>query len=141
MKLLSRKAPGLAETNDTRRELMRSLQAGMRTLLTTIAAIGVISAGAAFAAGPSVEKGSHISAQCAVCHGSDGMSVDTSIPNLAGQHYAYLFAQTNAFRERTRINPIMNQMVLSLSQEQIKDISAYYASIPIQVKVAPKPKH
>ena len=120
---------------------MRSLQAGMRTLLTTIAAIGVISAGTAFAAGPNAGAGAKISAQCAACHGSDGMSVDTSIPNLAGQHYAYLVTQTNAFKERTRINPIMNQMVLSLSQEQIEDIAAYYASVPIQVKVAPKPKH
>jgi cytochrome c553 len=120
---------------------MRSFEAGILTLLSTIAVISVFSAEAASAAGPSAEAGAKISAQCAACHGSDGMSVDTSIPNLAGQHYAYLVAQTSAFKQRTRINPIMNQMVLSLSQEQIEDIAAYYASVPIQVKVTPKPKH
>jgi cytochrome c553 len=68
------------------------------------------------------------------------MSVDTSIPNLAGQHYAYLVEQTNAFKQKDRVNPLMNQMVQSLSQEQIEDIAAFYASVPIQVKTAPKPK-
>jgi cytochrome c553 len=108
-------------------------------ILALCAAVAAV-AGPAFAAGPSAAKGAQISAQCAVCHGSDGMSVDTSIPNLAGQHYAYLVAQTNAFKQRDRINPIMNQMVQSLSQEQIEDIAAYYASIPIQVRMAPKSK-
>jgi len=119
---------------------MRSIEACIRALLAAIAALGIIFAGTASAAEPSAEKGAHIAAQCAACHGSDGMSIDTRIPNLAGQHYAYLLAQTNAFRERTRINPIMNQMVQSLSQEQIEDIAAYYASVPIQVKTLPKPK-
>ena len=117
---------------------MRANVAG--SLLTAIAAIGIMSAGAGFAADPRAEKGAQISAQCAVCHGSDGMSVDTSIPNLAGQHYSYLVEQTNAFKQKTRINPIMNQMVETLSQEQIEDIAAFYASVPIQVKAAAKPK-
>jgi cytochrome c553 len=113
---------------------------GLSSRILAICAAAAAAAGAAFAAGPSVEKGAQISAQCAACHGSDGLSVDTSIPNLAGQHYAYLVEQTNAFKQRSRINPIMNQMVQSLSQEQIEDIAAYYASVPIQVKAAPKPK-
>jgi cytochrome c553 len=137
----SRKAPRTIRTNDIWSELMWSFKAGKRALLAAAAVMGIISAGSAFAAEPNAEKGAQISSQCAACHGSDGMSVDTSIPNLAGQHYAYLLAQTNAFRDRTRINPIMNQMVQSLTQEQIEDIAAYYASVAIQVKAAPKPKH
>jgi cytochrome c553 len=119
---------------------MRLFEAGTRALLTTLAVIGIAFAGGASAAGPNAEIGAHISAQCAACHGSDGMSIDTSIPNLAGQHYAYLVVQTNAFKQRTRISPLMNQMAQSLSQEQIEDIAAYYASVPIQVKAAPKPR-
>ena len=61
-----------------------------------------------------------------------GISADTSIPNLAGQHYVYLLNQFEAYKEKTRDNPIMSQMVMSLSQEQMEDIAAYYASIPIQ---------
>jgi cytochrome c553 len=79
-------------------------------------------------------------AQCAACHGSNGLSVDTSIPNLAGQHYPYLVAQANAYKYRTRINPLMNALVRSLTQEQIEDISAYYASVPFQINTAPRPK-
>ena len=119
---------------------MRSFEVGMRALLITMVAIGLAFEGAAFAVGPSAEKGAQIMAQCAACHGSDGLSVDTSIPNLAGQHYPYLVAQMNAYKHRTRISPLMNAFARPLSQEQIEDISAYYASVPLQINTAAKPK-
>jgi cytochrome c553 len=102
---------------------------------------GVGGAGAAFAASPSAQKGAQISAQCAACHGSDGMSVDTSIPNLAGQHYQYLTTQIEAFKQRTRNSPLMNELTRTLTQEQIDDLAAYYASIPIRVEARPTSNH
>ena len=101
---------------------MRSFEAGILTLLSTIAVISVFSAEAASAAGPSAEAGAKISAQCAACHGSDGMSVDTSIPNLAGQHYAYLVAQTSAFKQRTRTSAEPVQITKDRRSGNIKAI-------------------
>ena len=102
---------------------------------------GFVGAGAALAAGPNAETGAQISAQCAACHGSDGMSVDTSIPNLAGQHYQYLTTQIQAFKQRTRNSPLMNELTRSLSQEQIDDLAAFYASVPIRVEARPRGNH
>lgn len=114
----------------------------MQTTTVTIATIAVAMAfaGTALAAGPDAAKGEAISKQCAACHGNDGMSVDNNIPNLAGQHFVYLQEQMNAYKARTRNNPIMNQMISSLSQEQIDDIAAFYASVPIRTERAPRPK-
>jgi cytochrome c553 len=111
----------------------------MRTTLLAIAAI-VAFAGTALGASPDKRTGEAISKQCAACHGNDGMSVDNNIPNLAGQHFVYLQEQMNAYKKRTRINPIMNQMISSLSQEQIDDIAAFYASVHIRTEAAPQPK-
>jgi cytochrome c553 len=111
----------------------------MRTTLITIAAI-VAFAGTALGAAPDPKKGGAISKQCGACHGNDGISVDNNIPNLAGQHFLYLQEQMNAYKKRTRDNPIMNQMISSLSQEQIDDIAAFYASVSIRTGAAPQPK-
>lgn len=87
----------------------------------------------AWAAPPSAAAGAAISAQCAACHGSNGISPDTSTPNLAGQHYQYLLSQIEAYKSGTRKNPIMNEMTKPLSQEQMEDLAAYFASIVIRV--------
>lgn len=85
------------------------------------------------AAAPNAKAGAAISAPCAGCHGSNGISTDTSTPDLAGQHYPYLLSQLEAYKNGTRKVPIMNEMVASLSEEQMEDLAAYFASIPIQV--------
>jgi cytochrome c553 len=68
------------------------------------------------------------------------MSVDNNIPNLAGQHYTYLLEQMNAYKQKTRDNPIMNEMIGPLNQTQITDIAAYFSSIPVRVGLAAQPK-
>lgn len=95
---------------------------------------------AALAADPSPQVGAQISAQCAACHGSNGLSVDNAIPNLAGQHYVYLVKQLKAFRDKSRVSPLMNELARGLTDEQIQDIAAYYASLPIHVGTPAKPK-
>lgn len=89
---------------------------------------------------PSVRAGYAISAQCAACHGSNGVSVAANIPNLAGQRYQYLLTQLQAFKAGTRKNPLMDQMAAALSKQQMQDLAAYYASIHIKVGTLPRPK-
>lgn len=81
---------------------------------------------------PSAETGEAISAQCAACHGNNGISVGASIPDLAGQHYVYLLKQIEAFRDGVRKSPIMEEMVKTLSDVQMRDLAAYFASVPIK---------
>ena len=82
---------------------------------------------------PRVRKGAAISAQCSMCHGSNGISVAANIPNLAGQRYSYLLQQLHAFKDGKRTNPLMHQVAHSLTKQQMKDLSAYFASIPLHV--------
>lgn len=89
---------------------------------------------------PDAAKGAAISAECAMCHGSNGMSVAANIPNLAGQHYAYLLHQLKAFKAGTIKNALMNQMAHPLSKQQMQDLAAYFASISIHVGTPAKPK-
>ena len=69
------------------------------------------------------------SAVCAACHGPDGNSVNPMWPNLAGQQEMYLVKQIKAFRDGTRKDPSMAPMVAGLTDEDIANLAAYYASL------------
>jgi cytochrome c553 len=76
----------------------------------------------------SVEKGQAKSAACAACHGPTGNSPNGIWPNLAGQHPLYLLRQLKAFKSGVRTDPSMTAMVAPLSEEDMQELSAYFAS-------------
>jgi cytochrome c553 len=65
---------------------------------------------------------------CQACHGLDGRSVDPSYPNLAGQHASYLAKSLQDYRSGRRTNAIMAGMAANLSDQDIEDLAAWYAS-------------
>ena len=65
---------------------------------------------------------------CIACHGPDGNSVSPIWPKLAGQHAAYLEKTLKDFRRGTRKDPTMNAMSKPLSDADIKNLAAYFAS-------------
>jgi len=65
---------------------------------------------------------------CAVCHGSDGNSPLSANPNLAGQHAEYLYKQLVEFKSGARANAIMAGMVANLSDDDMRNLAAYYAA-------------
>lgn len=75
------------------------------------------------------EAGKAKSLTCAACHGGKGVSPVASYPNLAGQKEQYLIAQMTAFRDGTRENVQMTPMASGLSDEDIANLAAYYASM------------
>ena len=76
-----------------------------------------------------VEAGKEKSITCAACHGGQGISPTGIWPNLAGQKEEYLVAQIKAFRDGARENAQMAPMVANLSDEDIANLAAYYASL------------
>lgn len=74
-------------------------------------------------------KGQEKATVCAACHGADGMSVDPSYPILAGQHADYLEKALKDYREGRRSNPLMAPMAANLSDQDIEDLSAWFASL------------
>jgi len=81
----------------------------------------------AFSAGNAAE-GKNKSAVCHACHGVTGKSVQPIYPNLGGQHQDYLSKTLYDFRDGSRQNAIMNGFAANLSDADIEDISAWYAS-------------
>jgi cytochrome c553 len=83
--------------------------------------------GIVFAAG-NVEAGATKAAVCSACHGQNGHSVNGEWPNLAGQHTSYIVEQLKSFKSGRRVNAVMQPLVAGLSDEDMQDIAAYYAS-------------
>ncbi|MGH8280060.1 MAG: c-type cytochrome [Gammaproteobacteria bacterium] len=71
-------------------------------------------------------------ATCAACHGANGISVAPIYPNLAGQKMEYIEAQLKAFRDGSRVNPIMNPMAKGLTDIQIANLAAYLSALKPQ---------
>ena len=73
--------------------------------------------------------------QCAVCHGNDGIALQPDAPHLAGQPAIYVNAQLRAFREEARRHEQMNVVARNLTDAQIADLAAWYASIQVEATV------
>lgn len=76
-----------------------------------------------------IAAGKAKSAVCGACHGQNGIAMIPMYPHLAGQNEQYLVLQMKAFRDGTRKNMQMTPMAKGLSDEDIANISAYYASL------------
>jgi len=76
-----------------------------------------------------VAAGKIKAASCTACHGKAGISSNPEWPNLAGQKEKYLISQLNDFRDGSRDDPLMSPMAKPLSNDDIANISAYYASL------------
>jgi len=68
------------------------------------------------------------SESCQGCHGADGNSYGPDWPHLADQHESYLIKQIKNFQQGERTNETMNAMVSGLSEKDIADVAAYFAS-------------
>ena len=84
---------------------------------------------ALMAAGGSPTAGQQKAKVCEACHGLDGKSVDPSYPNLAGQHRSYLVKALGDYRAGRRQNAIMAGFATSLSDDDIEDLAAWFASL------------
>ncbi|SDE43440.1 Cytochrome c553 [Massilia sp. PDC64] len=67
---------------------------------------------------------------CVGCHGAQGEgNAAGGFPRLAGQSAAYLGKQLGAYANGARVNPIMQPIAKAMNAAQIRDVSAYYASL------------
>jgi len=94
-------------------------------LLATVAAW--IVAGNALAEGDAA-AGKSKAAACGACHGADGNSTNPLWPKLAGQHADYLVKQLKAFKSNERKDLLMSPMAAGLSEKDMEDLAAFFAS-------------
>jgi cytochrome c553 len=84
-----------------------------------------------------VSAGKQKAAACAGCHGDVGNSMVATFPKLAQQHSSYLTKQLYAFKDGTRVDPMMSGIAQTLTDEDITDISAYYATQKVSENTLP----
>jgi cytochrome c553 len=80
------------------------------------------------------KAGKEKSRSCATCHGALGVSTLPNAPNLAGQPEIYLSEQLKAYRAGKRNHEVMSVIAKPLSDDDIGDLSAWYASLKLEVK-------
>lgn len=101
----------------------------MKRLTGFLGAMALLAAGMVSAQSiGDVQAGKAKSQTCAACHGSKGASDNSAFPMLAGQHADYLVHALKAYKSGDRQNAIMNGQAAALSEEDMRDLAAYYAA-------------
>ncbi|HEC58862.1 hypothetical protein LCGC14_0470880 [marine sediment metagenome] len=98
-----------------------------KMLLTAVIGATLVMSTSVTAAG-NAKAGKAKAAVCAACHGADGNSPSDMFPKLAGQGEPYIIKQLTEFKSGERDNAIMAPMAAALSDEDMADLAAYYAS-------------
>ena len=84
----------------------------------------------AFAAKGNAEAGKAKSEPCKACHGESGSSATPDFPRIGGQHADYIAVALRHYKLGKRKNPIMAGQVANLSEKDMLDLAAWYASQP-----------
>lgn len=94
-------------------------------LTTTLLALSVLpQAQAGDAAAGAAKAGA-----CVACHGSKDFAGIFPLVQLAGRDADKLATKTNKYRTWKLVSPLMNMAVITLSDKDVEDISAYYQSL------------
>jgi cytochrome c553 len=99
-------------------------------LLTTLLALASVSLPAA----ADIKAGEKAAQSCVMCHGENGLSRMPGTPSLAGQPEIYLASQLKQFRDGKRHNEVMNVIAKPLSDEDIDNVSAWFAQFEVELK-------
>lgn len=111
----------------------------MKKLFALAAVVASFAVMASTAQAGDAAAGKAKSAVCAACHGADGNSATPMWPKLAGQNEAYLLKQLKEFKKgmetqgaQGRYEPSMSPMAAPLSETDMADLAAYFASQKVQ---------
>ena len=74
------------------------------------------------------EAGHQVVGVCQSCHGLDGYAQIPMAPHIGGEPAAYLAEQLRAYRSGEREHEMMSVVAKVLTDEQIEDVAAWYAS-------------
>lgn len=99
-------------------------------LISFLAAALAFGCSTASAATGDAAHGKTIAAPCEACHGADGNGIAPNYPALAGQYQDYLAQALHEYKSGERTNAIMNGMAAPLSEQDVEDLAAYFASLP-----------
>lgn len=110
----------------------------MRTIPALLLAAGLLGGASTAGADGDPAAGAQKSQTCASCHGENGRSENTTYPMLAGQYESYLYQALKQYKSGERQNAVMSGMVSNLSDQDMQDLAAYYATREPAVYTAPR---
>jgi len=99
-------------------------------LLFALAALAALPAQADSLVDGSAEDGKAKALTCTACHGPEGNSSSALWPNIAGQNASYIRAQLKAFKDGSRVDPLMSSQAMLLSDQDMADLAVYFESLP-----------
>jgi cytochrome c553 len=82
------------------------------------------------AAGGNAFRGSLLARQCAHCHGAEGFSSESAIPNLAGMDRLSNWKELQDFHSGKRSSPVMEPIAALFSAQDSADVAAYFSMLP-----------
>ena len=85
------------------------------------------------------EAGKNKAITCAACHGQDGNGVNPEWPSIAGQHARYSVEQLQAFKGGLRNNALMLGQVMTLTDEDMRNLAVYFEGMPAAAKSVADP--
>lgn len=93
-----------------------------------LAALAILLSPLAVQAGDAAKAVTLSANLCASCHGEDGNSVVPLFPKLAGQQAVYLLRELKDYKSGKRVSEVMGPIVSGLSEEDLANLAAFYAS-------------
>lgn len=104
----------------------------LASLCAAATAVGLGYAGGLHAASGDPAAGKQKTGMCAGCHGISGYRTAFpqvySVPKLGGQHAAYVVKALQAYKSGERSHPTMKAIAADLSDKDMADLAAYYAT-------------
>ena len=114
----------MTRKSESRKNVMARLASITPTVSLMVLALAATSAQAAGDAAEGEKK----AATCAACHGADGVSQIPTNPILAGQYPSYIEQALKSYRSGSRQSAIMAGFASQLSDQDIKDLAAWFSS-------------
>jgi len=90
-----------------------------------LASLGGETVAAGGSSAPSIKQ----TETCIACHGQNGIGLSPAWPTLAGQHEDYLEHALNQYRDGTRTDPVMSQMAVALTDDDVEILARYYSRL------------
>jgi len=102
-------------------------------LMAVVLAAAAFTIGGTAQADGSADSGKKKTQMCAGCHGIEGFRTAYpevyTVPKLGGQSANYIVAALKAYKSGDRSHPSMRAIAGSLSDQDMADLAAYYASV------------
>ena len=100
----------------------------MKQMLTMVSACALLAFAVTAQAAGDAQAGKAKAGACAGCHGANGQGIPPN-PALAGKSEADIVQALNDFKSGKRANPVMKTFASQLSDQDMANVAAYYASL------------